>query len=81
MFRCFFPSPRMFCISAGAWALAALLFWYLVARDWGDPTGLSGLLGVEEKTRLGLIYYDLHRTTQPLRGSGCWFRPHRLVDI
>ena len=75
MFRCFFPSPRMFCISAGAWALAALLFWYLVAHDWGDPTGLSGLLGVEEKTAWVYLYTFIAYAA--FAGFWMWFRPHR----
>ena len=56
MFGCFFPSPRVFGISAVAWAFAALLFWYFIAADWGDPTGLSGLFGIEERTVWVYLY-------------------------
>ena len=49
MFACFFPYPRAFFLSATAWALTSVLFWYFVAADWGDPSGLSGLIGVEEQ--------------------------------
>ena len=59
MFGCFFPNPRVFFLSAAGWGLAAVLFWYLVAVDWGDPTGLAGLLGVEEETVWGYIYVFL----------------------
>ncbi|MCY4478241.1 MAG: peptide transporter, partial [Gammaproteobacteria bacterium] len=56
MFGCFFPSPRAFGISAVAWAFAALLFWYFVAGDWGDPTGLSGLVGADERAVWVYVY-------------------------
>ena len=56
MLACFFPNPRAFFLSATAWALAAVLFWYLVAADWGDPSGLAGLIGVEERTVWSYIY-------------------------
>ena len=49
MFACFFPNPRTLFLSAAAWALTSVLFWYFVAADWGDPSGLSGLIGVEER--------------------------------
>ena len=49
MFACFFPYPRAFFLSATAWALTSVLFWYFAAADWGDPSGLSGLIGVEEQ--------------------------------
>ena len=56
MFACFFPNPRAFFLSATAWALVSVLFWYLVAADWGDPSGLAGLIGVEERTVWSYIY-------------------------
>ena len=56
MFACFFPNPRTFFLSATAWALISVLFWYLIAADWGDPSGLSGLIGVEERTVWSYIY-------------------------
>ncbi|ORE95737.1 microcin B17 transporter [Stappia sp. 22II-S9-Z10] len=41
MFGCFFPRPQLFLATAAAWALAAILFWYLVAAEWGDPLGIA----------------------------------------
>ena len=74
MFGCFFPSPRAFGISAVAWALAALLFWYAAASDWGDPTGLSGLFGIGERTVWVYLYTFLAYAAFAL----FWmrFRPH-----
>jgi len=50
MFGCFFPRPQLFLLAAALWALAAILFWYLVAGDWGDPTGLHEAIGAESRT-------------------------------
>lgn len=41
MFGCFFPRPQLFLATAAAWALASILFWYLVAAEWGDPLGIA----------------------------------------
>jgi peptide/bleomycin uptake transporter len=41
MFASFFPSPRLFFTSAALWSLAAVLFWFLVARDSGGLLGLA----------------------------------------
>ena len=41
MFVSFFPSPRAFFWSAALWALAAVLFWFFVARDAGHIIGLE----------------------------------------
>ena len=75
MFGCFFPSPRAFGISAVAWAFVALLFWFFVAADWGDPTGLSGLVGAEERTVWVYLYSFLAYAAFAL----FWmrFRPHK----
>ena len=75
MFGCFFPLPRIFSISAVVWALVSLLFWHLTASSWGDPTGISGLIGVEEKTTWLYIYTGLSYVVF----VGFWmrFRPHK----
>jgi peptide/bleomycin uptake transporter len=41
MFVSFFPSPRAFFLSAAAWTLFAILFWFLVARNAGGIIGLE----------------------------------------
>lgn len=40
MFKSFFPSPRLFFWSAALWSLAAVLFWFFVAREFGGKIGL-----------------------------------------
>lgn len=41
MFVSFFPRPRLFFWSAALWALAAVLFWFFVAKDAGHLIGLE----------------------------------------
>ena len=41
MFVSFFPNPRPFFISAALWTLACILFWFFLARDWGQFVGLE----------------------------------------
>ncbi len=41
MFVSFFPSPRNFFISTAIWSLAAVLFWFFVAKNAGGIIGLS----------------------------------------
>ena len=50
MFGCFFPRPQLFLLCACLWAIFCIFFWYGVAAEWGDPTGLNELFGVEERT-------------------------------
>ena len=40
MFVCFFPAPRLFFSTATLWALAAVIVWFLFARDAGGMVGL-----------------------------------------
>lgn len=40
MFKSFFPSPRLFFWSAALWSLAAVLFWFFVAKESGGIFGL-----------------------------------------
>src|SRR4051794_37489319 len=41
MFLSFFPKPRLFFISAAAWALVAILLWYAGGDRLGAYVGLS----------------------------------------
>ena len=50
MFGCFFPRPQLFLLCACVWALVCIGVWYGVAAEWGDPTGLNEVFGVEERT-------------------------------
>ena len=45
MFSSFFPRPKLFFLSAIAWSLAAILFWYFVARDLGSSLSFGGIFG------------------------------------
>lgn len=56
MFGCFFPRPQLFLAMAAAWSVFAVLFWYLGAAEWGDPTGLYEVIGVEARTVWLYIY-------------------------
>ena len=75
MVGCFFPNPRALFLSATAWALVAVLFWYFVAADWGDPTGLAALFGTDERTAWSYIYVFACFATFAI----FWmqFRPHK----
>jgi peptide/bleomycin uptake transporter len=41
LFVSFFPRPKLFFISAVAWSLFLILFWFLVARDLGAVIGFA----------------------------------------
>ncbi|MCV3242787.1 peptide antibiotic transporter SbmA [Mesorhizobium sp. ZC-5] len=41
MFVSFFPKPKMFFISAAAWALLGILFWFFGGRDLGAAFGMG----------------------------------------
>jgi peptide/bleomycin uptake transporter len=40
MFKSFFPNPRPFFWSALIWSIFCVLFWFFVAKDWGQYIGL-----------------------------------------
>lgn len=43
MFQSFFPRPRLFVLSATAWAIVCIVFWHSVASDWAEPSGIAEL--------------------------------------
>jgi peptide/bleomycin uptake transporter len=45
VFVSFFPKPKQLFVSAALWTLFGVLFWYVVARDWGGTLSLGGLFG------------------------------------
>ena len=75
MFGCFFPSPRALFLSATAWALAAILFWYFVATDWSGPTGLAALLGAGE--RAAWVYTYVFACFAVFAIFWMQYRPHK----
>jgi peptide/bleomycin uptake transporter len=40
MFKSFFPNPRLLFLSASAWGLLCVLFWFFAAQSWGQYIGL-----------------------------------------
>ncbi|MEL6679119.1 MAG: peptide antibiotic transporter SbmA [Pseudomonadota bacterium] len=45
MFQSFFPNPRLFLLTGGAWALFCVLVWNFFVYDWTDPLGIAALTG------------------------------------
>lgn len=45
MFASFFPSPRLFFISAILWTAVCMIVWYWFARDLGETLSLGSLIG------------------------------------
>jgi peptide/bleomycin uptake transporter len=45
VFSSFFPRPKLFFLSAIAWSVVAILFWYFVARDLGSSLSFGGIFG------------------------------------
>lgn len=67
MFVSFFPRPKLFFISAVAWSLFLILFWFLVARDFGAVIGFAepapDAAPIINPTRFlipSFIWYDLY---------------------
>ncbi|MFK7944326.1 MAG: peptide antibiotic transporter SbmA [Paracoccaceae bacterium] len=50
MFGCFFPRPQLFLLCAVLWSFFCIGIWYGIAAEWGDPTGLYEIVGVESRT-------------------------------
>jgi len=53
MFASFFPSPRLFFLSALLWTAIGMLIWYTVARDLGETLSLGRLIGIGYPPPLG----------------------------
>ncbi len=75
MLNCFFPNPRTFFTSAAIWALATILFWYLVAAEWGGLTGFAALFGIEESTAWAYTYVFLSYAA--FAAFWMWYQPHK----
>jgi peptide/bleomycin uptake transporter len=52
VFSSFFPQPKLFFLSAVAWSIAAILFWYFVVRDLGPSLSFGGIFGAGYPTPL-----------------------------
>lgn len=85
MFKSFFPSPRGFFTSAVAWALAAVLFWFLVARHLGGVVGLPNppantppIIGVQVFWSGPFLWFYLYYALVVGLFAGFWavYSPH-----
>ena len=76
MFRMLLPQPARAChLGGGVGAGRAAVSGIFVAADWGDPTGLAGLVGVKEKTVWVYLYVFLAYAA--FAAFWMWYRPHR----
>jgi peptide/bleomycin uptake transporter len=85
MFKSFFPHPRMFFWSAALWGLAAVLFWFFVAKDSGYLIGLPNLpddaepvIGFQVFASKPYVWFYLYYVASVLVFAGFWWRysPH-----
>ncbi|MBI2719572.1 MAG: peptide antibiotic transporter SbmA [Rhizobiales bacterium] len=86
MFVSFFPAPRAFFWSAALWTLAAVLFWFFVARDLGytiglpnPPPGTPPIIGVSVFWSKPFIWFYLYYAAIAGLFAAVWSRlaPHR----
>jgi peptide/bleomycin uptake transporter len=86
MFHSFFPHPRVFFISAGAWSLLAILLWYAGGSGLGAYVGLPPLAaGVEPVIGVALfwstpfLWFYLYYAIAVAAFAGFWrvYSPHR----
>lgn len=83
MFVSFFPRPRLLFISATAWALFCVLFWYLVARDWGPTLSVGGFFGYGFPEALTGADEAATLALQELQADagGFWFYQYFILSI
>ncbi len=83
MFVSFFPRPKLLFLTAVAWSLFCILFWYLVAQNWGSTLSLGGLVGygfpealtgVDEAATVAL-------QEQQADAEGFWFYQYFIITI
>lgn len=85
MFKSFFPSPKLFFWSAALWGLAAVLFWFFVAKNAGGIIGLPNppedapkIIGVSVFWSAPFIWFYLYYAflVAIFAGFWRWFSPH-----
>lgn len=86
MFVSFFPKPRLLFISAGAWALVAILLWYEGGQSLGAIVGLpppaadaSPIIGVSVFWSPAFLWFYIYYAVAVTAFAGFWFvySPHR----
>ena len=83
MFVSFFPRPKLLFASAAIWALFCVLFWYLVARDWGSTLSVGGFFGYGFPEALTGADEAAALALQELQAdaAGFWFYQYFIVTI
>jgi peptide/bleomycin uptake transporter len=85
MFRSFFPSPKLFFWSAALWGLAAVLFWFFVAKNAGGIIGLPNppedapkIIGVSVFWSAPFLWFYFYYASLVAIFAGFWrwFSPH-----
>ena len=86
MFLSFFPKPRLFFISAAAWALIAILLWYTGGDRLGahlglslPPAGAKPIIGVGVFWSSSFLWFYVYYAFAVAAFAGFWFvySPHR----
>lgn len=86
MFLSFFPRPRLFFISAAAWALIAILLWYTGGDRLGDhlglslpPAGAKPIIGVGIFWSNSFLWFYVYYAFAVAAFAGFWYvySPHR----
>jgi peptide/bleomycin uptake transporter len=86
MFKSFFPSPKLFFLSALGWSLFCVLLWFFAAKDWGQFIGLPNpaadappIIGVQVFWSKPFIWFYIFFAAITAVFSGVWWRlyPHK----
>ncbi|MEO6610204.1 MAG: peptide antibiotic transporter SbmA [Aestuariivirga sp.] len=86
MFVSFFPNPKPFFTSAIIWSLAAVLFWFFVAKEAGQYVGLPNpapgtppIIGVSKLWSPPFLWFYFYYLFVSLSFAGVWWilDPHR----
>jgi peptide/bleomycin uptake transporter len=85
MFKSFFPSPRLFFLSAALWSLVVVLFWFFVAKESGYLIGLPNpaedaepVIGVQSFVTAPFIWFCLYYVAAVFIFAAVWWQiaPH-----
>jgi peptide/bleomycin uptake transporter len=84
MFKSFFPSPKLFFWSAAIWSLAAVLFWFFVAKNAGVHFGLPNppenaepIIGPQVFVSPPLLWFYIYYFAVAGIFSGVWWQIER----
>jgi peptide/bleomycin uptake transporter len=80
MFVSFFPSPKAFFTSAALWSLAAILFWFFVAKNAGanfglpnPPDGVEPIIGAQVFISKPFLWFYIYYTLVVGIFSSVWW--------